>query len=74
MLYIYSQYAIVRTKNTNIVYHGGSTIISIYNPKVEGTQYSSARIKVQNGPDSIEVGWTVSDRGNKFTICIYVCI
>ena len=62
------------TKNKNNVYHGGSASISIYNPKVEGTQYSSARIKVQNGPDSIEVGWTVSDRGNKFTICIYVCI
>ncbi|KAK9985102.1 hypothetical protein SO802_034627 [Lithocarpus litseifolius] len=55
-----THYAIVRTKNTNIVYHGGSTSISIYNPKVEGTQYSSARIKVLNGPDSIEVGWTVN--------------
>ncbi|XP_075641964.1 protein neprosin-like [Castanea sativa] len=55
-----THYAIVRTKNTNIVYHGGSAIISIYNPKVEGTQYSSARIKVINGPESIEVGWTVN--------------
>ena len=63
----------MRTKNPNNVYHGGSASISIYNPKVEGTQYSSARIKVLSGPDSIEVGWTVSDRGNKFTICIYVC-
>ncbi|XP_075641980.1 uncharacterized protein LOC142613496 [Castanea sativa] len=54
-----THYAVVRTKYTN-VYHGGSAIISIYNPKVEGTQYSSARIKVQNGPDSIEVGWTVN--------------
>ncbi|XP_075641985.1 protein neprosin-like [Castanea sativa] len=53
-------YAIVQKKNTNIVYHGGSAIISIYNPKVEGTQYSSARIKVLNGPESIEVGWTVN--------------
>ncbi|KAK7839459.1 hypothetical protein CFP56_018020 [Quercus suber] len=61
-----THYAIVRTKNTNIVYHGGSTIISIYNPKVEGTQYSSARIKVLNGPDSIEVGWTDSANGNWF--------
>ncbi|KAL4601878.1 hypothetical protein ACB092_10G013600 [Castanea dentata] len=60
MLYIYSQYAIVGTKNTNIVYHGGSDSISIYNPKVEGTHYSSARIKVINGPESIEVGWTVN--------------
>ncbi|KAK9985105.1 hypothetical protein SO802_034630 [Lithocarpus litseifolius] len=53
-------YAIVRTTNTNIVYHGGSAIIGVYNPKVKGTQYSSARIKVQNYPDSIEVGWTVN--------------
>ena len=64
----------MRTTNTNIVYYGGSAIIGVYNPKVKGTQYSSARIKVQNYPDSIEVGWTVSDRGNKFTVCIYVCI
>ncbi|XP_065633834.1 protein neprosin [Quercus suber] len=66
------EYAIVGTKNKNNVYHGGSASISLYNPKVKGTQYSSARIKVQNYPESIEVGWTVSDRGNKFTICIYV--
>ncbi|XP_075641955.1 protein neprosin-like [Castanea sativa] len=54
-----THHAIVGTKNKN-VYHGGSTSISIYNPKVKGTQYSSARIKVQNYPDSIEVGWTVN--------------
>ncbi|XP_065638286.1 protein neprosin [Quercus suber] len=64
-----THYAIVRTKNTNIVYHGGSTIISIYNPKVEGTQYSSARIKVLNGPDSIEVGWTTSNSSCFNTLC-----
>uniref|UniRef100_A0A2N9IKQ9 Neprosin PEP catalytic domain-containing protein n=1 Tax=Fagus sylvatica TaxID=28930 RepID=A0A2N9IKQ9_FAGSY len=55
-----THYAIVRTKDTNRKYGGGSAIISVYNPKVEGTQYSSGRIKVQNGPDSIEVGWTVN--------------
>ncbi|KAK9985101.1 hypothetical protein SO802_034626 [Lithocarpus litseifolius] len=55
-----THYAIVGTKNKNNVYHGGSASISIYNPKVKGTQYSSARIKVQNYPDSIEVGWTVN--------------
>nr|XP_023906659.1 uncharacterized protein LOC112018365 [Quercus suber] len=53
------EYAIVGTKNKNNVYHGGSASISLYNPKVKGTQYSSARIKVQNYPESIEVGWTV---------------
>ncbi|XP_075641954.1 protein neprosin-like [Castanea sativa] len=54
-----THYAVVRTKHTN-VYHGGSAIISIYGLGVSETQYSSARIKVQNGPDSIEVGWTVN--------------
>ena len=57
----------------NQKYHGGSTIISIYNPKVEGTQYSSGRVKVQNGPDSIEVGWTVSEIG--IDLCnMYICM
>ena len=53
----------MQTKDTNQKYHGGSAIISIYNPKVEGTQYSFGRVKVQNGPDSIEVGWTISEIG-----------
>jgi hypothetical protein len=63
----------VRTKDTNQKYHGGSAIISIYNPKVEGTQYSSGRVKVQNGPDSIEVGWTVSEIGIDF-YNMYICM
>ncbi|KAM3686560.1 hypothetical protein ACB098_10G010800 [Castanea mollissima] len=54
-----THYAIVRTKHTN-VYHGASASIGIYSLGVKDTQYSSARIKVQNGPDSIEVGWTVN--------------
>ncbi|KAK9985098.1 hypothetical protein SO802_034623 [Lithocarpus litseifolius] len=61
-----THYAIVGTKNKNNVNHGGSASISIYNPKVKGTQYSSARIKVQNYPESIEVGWTDSSNGNWF--------
>nr|XP_023917153.1 uncharacterized protein LOC112028699 [Quercus suber] len=55
-----THYAIVGTTDTNAKYHGGYAIISVYQPTVVGTQYSSARIKVQNGPDSIEVGWTVN--------------
>lgn len=34
--------------------------ISIENPHVSGSQYSAARIKLRNGPDSVEVGWRVS--------------
>ncbi|XP_065624761.1 protein neprosin [Quercus suber] len=55
-----THYAIVGTTDANTKYHGGSAIISVYHPSVVGTQYSSGRIKVQNGPDSIEVGWTVN--------------
>ena len=63
----------MRTKDTNRKYHGGSAIISVYNPKVEGMQYSSSRVKVQNGPDSIEVGWTVSEIRIDF-YNMYICM
>nr|POF23167.1 hypothetical protein CFP56_70947 [Quercus suber] len=59
-----THYAIVGTTDANTKYHGGSAIISVYHPSVVGTQYSSGRIKVQNGPDSIEVGWTDVANGN----------
>ncbi|KAK7840658.1 hypothetical protein CFP56_016347 [Quercus suber] len=41
-----THYAIVGTTDTNAKYHGGYAIISVYQPTVVGTQYSSARIKV----------------------------
>ncbi len=63
----------MRTKDTNRKYGGGSAIISVYNPKVEGTQYSFSHIKVQNGLDSIEVGWTVSEIGIDF-YNMYICM
>ncbi|CAN1158118.1 hypothetical protein LINPERHAP2_LOCUS21959, partial [Linum perenne] len=40
--------------------YGGGTTASIYHPTVQNNQYSSSRLKVENGPDSIAVGWTVS--------------
>ena len=63
----------MRTKDTNQKYHGGSASISVYNPKAEETQYSSGRIMVQNGLDSIEVGWTVSEIGIDF-YNMYICM
>ena len=64
------------TTDTNTKFHGGSAIISVYHPSVVGTQYSSGRIKVQNGPDSIEVGWTVSVKYEATLSygCVCICI
>ncbi|XP_060210222.1 protein neprosin-like, partial [Lycium barbarum] len=32
---------------------------NIYNPHVEGKQHSASRLKIQNGPDILQVGWRV---------------
>ncbi|CAI0458885.1 unnamed protein product [Linum tenue] len=53
------EFAILQTTGQNR-YYGGGMIASVYNPQVEKTQYSSSRVKFQNGPDSIAVGWTVN--------------
>lgn len=31
-----------------------------YNPHVEGKQHSASRLKIQNGPDALQVGWRVN--------------
>ncbi|XP_060967257.1 protein neprosin-like [Cannabis sativa] len=41
-------------------YNGGGAVMSIYNPTVAGSQYSSSQMTIKNGPDSIQVGWTVN--------------
>ncbi|CAI0414469.1 unnamed protein product [Linum tenue] len=51
--------AVLRTTRQNKLYGAGMTV-SVYHPAVQGTQYSSAHIKFQNGPDSISVGWAVN--------------
>jgi len=43
-----------------IKYHGFGANLSIYNPSVVGSQYSLGHIRLQNGPESIQVGWLVS--------------
>ncbi|OVA01277.1 protein of unknown function DUF239 [Macleaya cordata] len=49
--------------NSSESYYGGSAVISIYNPKVEADQFSTAQLWIQNGPvdviNSIEFGWAV---------------
>eukprot|EP00257_Ricinus_communis_P018127 XP_015576745.1 uncharacterized protein LOC8265460 [Ricinus communis] len=57
-------YAVVHTKADG-PYNGGGMVSSVYNPQVVGSQYSSARLKIQNGPESIEVGWMVNPSLNK---------
>ncbi|CAI0458882.1 unnamed protein product [Linum tenue] len=53
------QFAILRTQESKR-YYGGGMITSVYHPQVGKTQYSASRVKFQNGPDSIAVGWTVN--------------
>ncbi|KAH7844240.1 hypothetical protein Vadar_025932 [Vaccinium darrowii] len=54
-----AHYAIARTGTSSNKYLGAGAGISIHNPPAFGRQYSAARVKIQNGPDSIEVGWRV---------------
>ncbi|XP_062080060.1 protein neprosin-like [Humulus lupulus] len=55
-------HAIVRTKSDpNKKYNGGGTSASYYTLyNVSSSQYTSGRIKIQNGVDSIQAGWTVN--------------
>ncbi|KAE9455515.1 hypothetical protein C3L33_12566, partial [Rhododendron williamsianum] len=52
-----AHYAVGRTSGKPFIAAGAR--ISIENPHVSGSQYSAARIKLRNGPDSVEVGWRV---------------
>ena len=56
-----AQYAAIRTIAGPTKYINGALAeLSLYNPFCQGRQYSAARMTVQNGPDSIQVGWRVS--------------
>ncbi|CAN1295443.1 hypothetical protein LINPERPRIM_LOCUS22825 [Linum perenne] len=54
-----NEVAVLRTNGKN-KYHGGAMAACVYRPKVQSTQYSSSRIIVRNGVDSIAAGWTVN--------------
>ncbi|CAI0434832.1 unnamed protein product, partial [Linum tenue] len=41
-------------------YRGAGMYTSVYNHDVQGNQYTSSRFKLNNGPDSIAVGWVVN--------------
>ncbi|XP_060974393.1 protein neprosin-like [Cannabis sativa] len=54
-------HAIVRTKfDPSKKYNGGWTNASFYTLDVIGLQYTSGRMKLQNGVDSIQAGWTIN--------------
>ncbi|CAN0877085.1 hypothetical protein LINGRAHAP2_LOCUS11672 [Linum grandiflorum] len=50
-------------------YYGGAMTSSVYHPAVQSRQYSSSRMVVQNGIDSIAVGWTTKDLHCYNTYC-----
>ncbi|CAK7355288.1 unnamed protein product [Dovyalis caffra] len=53
--------AILRTQPDPIKkYYGGGMSPAIYNPPVQNSQSSYARMKIKNGADYIEAGWMVN--------------
>ncbi|XP_028058870.1 uncharacterized protein LOC114262703 [Camellia sinensis] len=54
-----TQYAIVETIDGPNKYSGASAVLSVHQPGVRGKQYSAGRMMIQNGPDSLQVGWRV---------------
>ncbi|KAK9735152.1 hypothetical protein RND81_04G187000 [Saponaria officinalis] len=56
----YINRAVVRTKDDAKKFIGAGAGISLFKPKVQNIQWSSSRIKLINGADSIEAGWMVN--------------
>ncbi|CAL5404435.1 unnamed protein product [Camellia sinensis] len=54
-----ADYAIVETIDGPNKYSGASAVLSVHQPGVRGKQYSAGRMMIQNGPDSLQVGWRV---------------
>ncbi|XP_048498362.1 uncharacterized protein LOC125496804 [Beta vulgaris subsp. vulgaris] len=55
-----SKVAVVHTTNLGMKFYGVNGSPSLYKPAAQDTQWSSTRIKLLNGPDSIEAGWMVN--------------
>ncbi|XP_074293855.1 protein neprosin-like [Silene latifolia] len=49
-----------RANDPNKKFFGAGAAIVIYKPVVQASQWSSARIKISNGGESIEAGWMVN--------------
>lgn len=55
------QTAVIRTTGYGgRKFFGASGSVTVYQSKVYGNEWSASRIKLLNGPDSIEAGWMVS--------------
>ncbi|KAI8569389.1 hypothetical protein RHMOL_Rhmol02G0275000 [Rhododendron molle] len=52
-----AHYAVVRTRGGQNKFNGAGATLSLHNPSVSGRQYSAARFMLQNGADTIQVGW-----------------
>ncbi|KAM3263353.1 hypothetical protein P3L10_000347 [Capsicum annuum] len=46
-------------QNPHNKFTGAGMSANTYNPHVEGKQHSASRLKIQNGPDALQVGWRV---------------
>ncbi|KAK9699310.1 hypothetical protein RND81_08G166600 [Saponaria officinalis] len=57
-----THYAIVQTKSSPNPpnYYGVGAYLSLWNPQVKENQYSASQITIQNGPESLQVGWMVN--------------
>ncbi|KAL1197172.1 Protein neprosin [Cardamine amara subsp. amara] len=56
-------FAVARTKRREVKhYNGASMVITINDPLVKSSQFSSARMHIQIGEDYIQVGWTVNPK------------
>ncbi|KAK9735862.1 hypothetical protein RND81_04G233500 [Saponaria officinalis] len=54
-------HAVVRTKTNDAKrFFGTQASLSLYKPKVQPNQWSSSRLKLLNGGESIEAGWMVN--------------
>ena len=54
-----AQFAVARTFE-NIDYDGVGAMLSVWNLPVQAPQYTLGRVKIKNGAESLEAGWTVS--------------
>ncbi|GMP34868.1 hypothetical protein CsSME_00007561 [Camellia sinensis var. sinensis] len=54
-----ADYAVAETIDGPNKYSGASAVLSVHQPDVMGKQYSAGRMMIQNGPDSLQVGWRV---------------
>ncbi|KAK9698615.1 hypothetical protein RND81_08G117700 [Saponaria officinalis] len=67
------KFAIRQTKSspgTPPNYYGVGAEFSVWNPQVKKNQYSAPQLAIQNGPESLQVGWMVTGESHCYnTYC-----